>query len=121
MKVGDTFFIEGVEYSIKNIDKTSSDKFPSGRVDASKFVGNYNDVENPRIIQRGRPKAFNLVDVADVFGEGCNTPTYSTNSNENNSDKISSAWLDLRSSITNSTTSTATVSSDFDYDSGNDW
>ena len=69
MKVGDTFFFDGIEFSIKNIDTESTEKFPTGRVDASKFIGTHDDPENPRTIQRGRPKMFNFSDVAEILGE----------------------------------------------------
>jgi len=74
MKVGDTFFFEGTEFSIKNIDTGSTEKFPTGRVDASKFTGSHDDPENPRTIQRGRPKMFNRSTVAEALGEPLPTP-----------------------------------------------
>lgn len=96
MKVGDTFFFDGSEFSIKMIDTTSSEKFPSGRVDASKFTGSYDDPENPRAIQRGRPKGFELSDVADILGETIPAPTIKSDVTE--SESISSAWDTLRDS-----------------------
>ena len=96
MKVGDTFFFDGSEFSIKMIDTTSSEKFPSGRVDASKFTGSHDDPENPRVIQRGRPKGFELSTVAEILGETIPTPTIDSDIKE--SESTSSAWESLRDS-----------------------
>ncbi len=71
MNVGDTFVFEGTEYSIKKIDMNKSLKFPTGRVDASKFVGEGFD----RRVQRGRPKMLHFKDVEDIFGPSEPTPT----------------------------------------------
>lgn len=74
MNVGDTFVIDGVEYSVKNIDMdpkinngtgASDIRFPNGRVDASKFIG----IGPFRKISVGRPKMFKIEDVASAIGE----------------------------------------------------
>lgn len=66
MQVGDTFTFEGEEFSIKNIIVDTDDvRFPNGRVDASKFVGE----GIFRKIQKGRPKAFKYETVAEILGE----------------------------------------------------
>lgn len=94
MKVGDTFFFDGIEFSIKNIDTESTEKFPSGRVDASKFIGTHDDTENPRTIQRGRPKMFNRNDVAEFLGE--TLPTTEIVSDVKMTEEVSSAWSEVR-------------------------
>jgi len=94
MKVGDTFFFDGKEFSIKNIEATSSEKFPNGRVDASRFVGSHDDSENPRTIQRGRPKGFELSVVAEILGETISTPN--VESDIDTSDSAGTKWSELR-------------------------
>ena len=96
MKVGDTFFFDGTEFSIKNIDTKSTEKFPTGRVDASKFIGTHDDPENPRTIQRGRPKMFSRGDVAEALGE--TLPTTEVVSDVKMTGEVSSAWSGVRDS-----------------------
>ncbi len=94
MKVGDTFFIDGVEFSIKNIDSESTEKFPFGRVDASKFIGSHDDVNNPRAIQRGRPKMFGREDVAEALGETFDTTQVT--SDVDMTEETKKAWTGIR-------------------------
>ena len=96
MKVGDTFFFDGTEFSIKMIDTKSTEKFPTGRVDASKFIGTHDDPETPRTIQRGRPKMFNRGDVAEILGE--TLPTTEIVSDVEMTEEVSSAWSEVRDS-----------------------
>lgn len=65
MKIGDVFTFGGDEYAIKKIDKNYYDKkkYPNGRVDASKFIGEGAE----RRIQRGKPKAFDLNEIATLL------------------------------------------------------
>jgi len=97
MKVGDTFFFEGTEFSIKNIETKFSRKFPTGRVDASKFTGSHDDPENPRTIQRGRPKMFQLSTVAEALGEPIPTPVIK--SDVEATEKTTSAWTGIRTDV----------------------
>jgi len=106
MKVGDTFIFEEQEFSIKNIDTVSTERFPSGRVDASKFVGSHDDPENPRTIQRGRPKMFNLSDVAEILGEEFTTPEIT--SDVEMTESTESAWSNFRTSDETKIISTST-------------
>lgn len=106
MKVGDTFIFEGQEFSIKEIDTSSTEKFPTGRVNASRFVGSHDDPENPRTIQRGRPKMFNLNDVAEVMGEKFTTPEIT--SDVAMTESTSTAWSDFRTAEKPTIISTST-------------
>ena len=91
MKIGTTFDFEGNEYSIKSIDMDDPDKkrFPTGRLNASKFKG-----EGPyRVLQAGRPKAFDLKIVADILGHSINSVDVVENiENATIPIEISSAW-----------------------------
>ena len=98
MNVGDTFFFDGNEFSIKNIDRTSSKRFPTGRVDASMFIGESGNENSPRTIQRGCPRVFSLCDVAKALGEDCETPT--VDSDIEMSDETESAWDNVRQATT---------------------
>lgn len=106
MKVGDTFYFDDQEFSIKDIDTTSSERFPHGRVDASKFIGKHGDLENPRTIQRGRPKMFHLNDVAEIMGEEITIPEIS--SDVEMSESNSSEWTNFRDSEETKIISTST-------------
>jgi hypothetical protein len=120
MKIGDTFFFDGNEYSIKSIDRESTEKFPSGRVDASKFIGTHDDKENPRTIQRGRPKMFEFRDVAEALGEEFTAPEVV--SDVKIAEPTSSAWSDVRKAgdvFTTDSTPTPTASTIFN--SATDW
>lgn len=97
MNVGDTFFFDGNEFSIKDINTTTSKSFPSGRVDASKFIGEVGDVENPRTIQRGRPRGFHFNDVAEALGEDF-TPVVT--SDLETTPEIESSWDSVREATT---------------------
>ncbi len=120
MKVGDTFFIDGTEFSIKNIDNESTEKFPVGRVDASRFIGSHGDLENPRTIQRGRPKMFHRKDVAEALGE--TLPTTEVTSDVEMSDEASESWTKMREATTISFSDTDnTKSTPPVYTTSTDW
>lgn len=72
MQVGETFFFENIEYSIKKIEKDKSEldeRFPNGRVDASNFETKVVDGIEERRIRKGRPKAFTIEQVSEALGE----------------------------------------------------
>ena len=96
MNIGSTFFYQGNEYSIKQIDALASFKFPSGKVTASKFVGEGAD----RRIQSGRPKYFHYDEVAVIMGEDEDFDDGETNESEPEPkvmNEVVKTWHNLRS------------------------